>query len=70
MRLEIGEIWFGKDGTSYQGIIATIKAITTRNVQLTYDLVVNVDGVRLRGEVMTQKKFQTMFEPYRQGGLF
>lgn len=68
--MEIGEIWFGKDGTSYQGIIATIKAITTRNVQLTYNLVVNVDGVRLRGEVMSKRKFERMFEQFEQGGLF
>lgn len=68
--MNIGETWHGKDGTVYEGVAATIEAITARNVQLTYNLVVNVDGVRLRGEVMTQKKFQTMFEPYRQGGLF
>jgi hypothetical protein len=68
--LEIGQVWYGKDETAYKGVAATIQAITARNVQLHFDQVINVDGVKLRGEVMSKRKFKRMFEQSEQGGLF
>jgi hypothetical protein len=68
--LEIGETWYGKDGTVYQGIIATIGAITARNVEVQYNQIVEMDGLQLAGEVMGKRRFQELFEPYRQEGLF
>ncbi|MBS7531858.1 hypothetical protein IC619_015400 [Hazenella sp. IB182353] len=70
--MHTGEVWLGRTGTPYAGVSATIDDVTTRNVVLSYDRVVDVNGVQTIGEVMTQKKFERMFEQivYEQGELF
>lgn len=68
--MEPGQTWYGKDGTEYAGVVAIIDVITARNVQLTYDRIVEVGGVRLAGQVMGKGKFKRMFEEYHQSGLF
>jgi hypothetical protein len=61
-----GDIWFGKIGTAYEGVKATIEEITARNVQLRYDRIVQVNGLQLSGEVMGKGNFLRMFEPVQQ----
>ncbi|MBD1373888.1 hypothetical protein IC620_16205 [Hazenella sp. IB182357] len=70
--MRTGEVWHGRTATPYEGVSATIDDVTTRNVILSYDRVVDVNGVQTIGEVMTQKKFNRMFEQivYEQGELF
>jgi hypothetical protein len=54
-QLQINDIWYGKDGTVYKDVLATIDAVTSRNVQVLFDRVVAVDGLQLAGTVMTHK---------------
>ena len=56
--MELGEIWFGRSGSVYEGIQARIESITTRNVQVSFNQVVQVKGMRLLGEVMSKGKFR------------
>lgn len=66
----IGDIWYGKDQTSYEGVTARIDAITSRNVQVMFDQTVSVDGFVLGGTVMTHKQFRINFDPGQQLSLF
>jgi hypothetical protein len=68
--LQINDIWYGKDGTVYDGVTARIDAITTRNVQVSFDHVVAVDGLQLVGSVMTHKQFRLHFDPGEQLSLW
>jgi hypothetical protein len=43
---------------------------TTRNVQVTFDRVVTLDGMLLSGAVITKKQFLLHFEPGQQLSLF
>jgi hypothetical protein len=61
-----GDIWFGKIGTAFEGVKATIETITTRNVQVSFDQIVLVDGLKLSGTVMPKGTFKRMFEPIEQ----
>jgi hypothetical protein len=66
----IGEIWYGKDGTPYESVSARIDAITTRNVQVSFDQDVNVDDMVQAGTVMTHKQFRLQFEIGQQLSLW
>jgi hypothetical protein len=66
----IGEIWYGKDGTPYEGVSAQIDAITIRNVQVMFDKTVYIDDLLLGGTVMTHKQFRLYFDPGQQLSLF
>lgn len=68
--LQIGDIWHGKAATPYEDVTAKIDAITTRNVQVSFDRVVEMDNMRLAGEVLTQKQFRANFDPGQQLSLF
>jgi hypothetical protein len=70
MELHINDIWYGKDGTSYEGVTARIDAVTSRNVQISFDRVVAVDEIRTSGTVMTHKQFRLHFDPGQQLSLF
>jgi hypothetical protein len=65
-----GEIWFGRPGTAYEQVEAKIESITPRNVQVSYDWIVQVNGSQLAGEVMPKGKFLRMFDSTRQLSLF
>jgi hypothetical protein len=68
--LMINDIWYGKEGTVYANVSARIDAITTRNVQVSFDLNVSVDDLLLSGSVMTHKQFRLHFDPGQQLSLF
>lgn len=65
-----GEIWFGRPGTAYEQVEAKIENITARNVQVSFNQVVQVKGMRLLGEVMSKGKFRQMFDHVQQLNLF
>ncbi|WP_028778548.1 hypothetical protein [Shimazuella kribbensis] len=56
-QLQINDIWHGKEGTLYENVSARIDAVTSRNVQVSFDHTVSVDGLLLAGSVMTHKQF-------------
>lgn len=66
----VGDIWYGKDQTPYEGVPAKIDAITTRNVQVSFDRNVSLDDILTSGTVMTHKQFRTNFGPGQQLSLF
>jgi hypothetical protein len=68
--LTINDIWHGKSQTPYENVSARIDAITTRNVQVSFDRTVSVDGLQLGGTVMTHKQFRLHFDPGQQLSLF
>ncbi|MBA4549898.1 hypothetical protein H1R82_13295 [Thermoactinomyces intermedius] len=64
------EIWFGRLGTAYEQAEAKIENITARNVQVSFNQVVQVKGIRLLGEVLSKGKFRQMFDHVQQLNLF
>ena len=68
--LQINDIWYGKEGTPYENVSATIDTVTSRNVQVSFDRTVSVDGLQLGGTVMTHKQFRLHFDPGQQLSLF
>jgi FKBP-type peptidyl-prolyl cis-trans isomerase 2 len=69
-QLQINDIWHGKEGTLYENVSATIQAVTSRNVQVSFNHVIAVDGLQLAGTVMTQKQFRLNFDPGQQLSLW
>jgi hypothetical protein len=68
--LMINDIWYGKDGTPYAGVSAKIDAVTSRNVQVSFDRNVSMDGLLLSGSVMTHKQFKLNFYAGQQLSLW
>jgi cytoskeletal protein CcmA (bactofilin family) len=66
----IGDIWYGKSQTPYANVSAKIDAVTTRNVQVSFDRTVSLDGLQLGGTVMTHKQFRLHFDPGQQLSLW
>jgi hypothetical protein len=64
------EIWFGRLGTAYEQAEVKIENITARNVQVSFNQVVQVKGIRLLGEVLSKGKFRQMFDHVQQLNLF
>ncbi|SDY84080.1 hypothetical protein [Thermoactinomyces sp. DSM 45892] len=62
MEFKINDVWFGRIGTAYEGVTATIQAITERKIQVSFDRVVAVDGMMLGGCIFGKKQFQELFE--------
>lgn len=70
IEFHLDDSWYGKTGTPYENVVATIQAITTRNIQVTFDQVVSVGGLQIGGRVFTQKEFQRLFDHDQQLSLF
>lgn len=68
--LMINDIWYGKENTPYASVTARIDAVTTRNVQVSFDQTVSVEGLQLGGTVMTHKQFRLHFDPGQQLSLW
>jgi hypothetical protein len=68
--LMIDDIWYGKDGTPYEDVSARIDAVTSRNVQVSFDQTISVDGLQLGGTVFTHKQFRLNFDHGQQLSLF
>lgn len=50
--LQKGETWYGRPGTTYEGVEARIDVVTVRKVSCTYKRIVQIDRMRLAGQVM------------------
>lgn len=42
---------FGRVGTPYEGVTATIEVVTKRKVQVSFNQIVPVNGLKLGGQV-------------------
>jgi hypothetical protein len=69
-QLQVNDIWYGKDGTPYANVSATIDAIMSRNVLVVFDKTVSVDGIHTNGTVITHKQFRLHFDLGQQLSLF
>lgn len=67
-RLLVGDIWYGKVGTAYEGVQSTISRITPQRVQVSFNK--KVDGNI--GTMLGKKTFRKLFQkqPYTQLDLF
>ncbi|GIM48492.1 hypothetical protein DNHGIG_40410 [Collibacillus ludicampi] len=68
--MEIGNRLSGRQGTVYEGVQARIDAITKRYVQVYFDRVVTVNGMKLLGQVLSKSAVKKYFDNYEQLSLF
>jgi hypothetical protein len=68
--MEIGNQLIGRQRTPYEGVQARIDAITKRYVQLYFDRVVTVNGMKLLGQVLSKSAVKKYFDNYEQLSLF
>lgn len=66
----IGDIWYGKEGTPYEGVTATIRDITKRYVQVSFNRTVYIDEMLIGGDALTHKQFRLNFDPGQQLSLW
>lgn len=70
MEFYIGDVWYGKDGTKYEGIQATIDDITSRYVQVSFTPGLQ-DGEGIsKGKPLTKRYFIHYFDPTYQFTIF
>lgn len=73
MELRVGDTWYGKQGTIYEDIQATIDDITARYVQVFFIPTLNHNGHPMRGMPLGKRHFHQNFDthpPYFQLTLF
>lgn len=73
MDLQIGDIWYGKPKTAYDGIQATIEDITARYVQLSFHPPLYPDTSPVLGKPLGKRQFRQNFSPrppYHQLTIF
>ena len=73
MELQIGDTWYGKQGTIYENIQATIDDITARYVQVFFTPTLNYSGYPVCGMALGKRHFHKNFDakpPYYQLTLF
>lgn len=70
--LVVGATWYGRIGTDYEGIEATIDRITTHRVQVTFNKMVHIEGNPISGRVFEKGNFLRLFrrQKYEQMSLF
>lgn len=66
MDLQTGDVWYGKKGTDYEGIQATIDDITARYVQVSFSPPVQTYYATSYGRPLGKHQFMRFFEPYHQ----
>jgi len=70
MTFQIGDTWFGKNGTTYEGIQATIDDITSRYVQVSFSPGFdNGEGISF-GKPLGKRYFVQHFSPSYQLTIF
>lgn len=70
MAFQIGDIWYGKNETAYEGIRATIDDITSRYVQVSFTPPLRINGPGLHSKPIGKRQFTRHFEPYQQMTIF
>lgn len=70
--LRIGDVWHGRLGTDFENVEATIDNITPRRVQVSFNRLVDFDGMRSGGTTFGKKNFCRLFEQqkHEQMNLF
>jgi len=63
MDIQIGDTWYGKHKTAYEGIQATIHDITARYVQLSFNPPLYADVSPLLGKPLGKCQFRQNFSP-------
>lgn len=63
MDLQIGDVWYGKNGSTYEGIEATIDDITTRYVQVSFTPALDPNGTHVYGKPLGKRHFMENFAP-------
>lgn len=61
MDLQMGDTWYGKQGTAYEGIQGTIDHITTRYVQVSFTPALNPQGSPVHGRPLGKRHFRQHF---------
>ena len=70
MTFQIGDTWFGKNGTIYEGIQATVDDITSRYVQVSFSPGFDDgEGVSF-GKPLSKRHFVQHFAPAYQLTIF
>jgi len=70
MTFQIGDTWFGKNGTTYEGMQATIDDITSRYVQVSFSPGFDDgEGVSF-GKPLGKRHFAQHFAPAYQLTIF
>lgn len=70
--LKVGTVWYGKIGTDFEGVEATIERITPRRVQVKFDKLVYLNKKQVLGSVFGKRNFLRLFkkQKYEQMSLF
>jgi len=63
MELRIGDSWYGKQGTAYEGIQATIDDVTARYVQVSFTPALDLNGSPVYGKPLGKRHFVQHFAP-------
>lgn len=71
-KLIVGDEWYGRIGTVYEGVRATVERVTPHRVQVTFDKKMIVNGNKLGGMVFGKENFVRLFrrQQYEQLNLF
>lgn len=70
MELQVGETWFGKEGTAYEGIQATIYDVTSRYVQVHFTPGLQLQQAVTYGKPLGKRQFKNYFTPQQQMTIF
>jgi len=63
MDIQIGDTWYGRHETAYEGIQATIHDITTRYVQVSFHPPLYAEISPLLGKPLGKRQFRQNFSP-------
>lgn len=68
----MGDVWYGRIGTDYEGIEATIDRITGHRVQVSFNKTIEIDGDPISGRVFEKRNFLKLFrrQKHEQMNLF
>lgn len=64
MELQIGDIWYGKQNTAYEGVQATIDDITARYVQVSFRPPLYPEVSPVLGKPLGKRQFRQNFSPH------
>lgn len=70
MDFRIGDIWYGKEGTDYEGFRAKIHDVTSRYVQLGFTPPLNQKGAPVHGKPLGKRQFSRNFTAQKQITIF
>lgn len=63
MEWRIGDTWYGKQRTEYEGIQATIDDVTARYIQVSFTPALHPHGSPVYGKPLGKRHFTQNFDP-------